>query len=241
MIGAVAVGIPARDEAGDIGACLESVLVAAQACGLPVRVAVVADTCVDDTEEVARRALRQLRSRRVDGVVRAGAFGTAGGARNAALDLARSGLAGPPEELWLATTDADTVVSPDWLSSQVRWANRGVDAIAGLVQVAWTDDTLLLRDRHELVVAAGGVGLGHDHVHGANLGIRGSRWIEVGGCAALADGEDRDLWRRLQATGARLLGVPDVDVTTSPRLHGRVPAGFSGHLRRLVPEGGLAS
>lgn len=153
------------------------------------------------------------------------------------MDLALAGAVHDSDRVWLASTDADTVVASDWLTTQVRWANIGVDAVAGLVHVGWTDDTRPLRDRHARIVSAGGGRLGHNHVHGANIGVRASRWVEVDGCGVMSDGEDHELWRRLRIAGARLIGVTDVDVTTSSRLHGRAPAGFSGHLRALAADG----
>lgn len=58
MITRVGVGIPARDEVLTISQCIESVLAAAKACEVPVHIAVVADSCSDNTAQLALRALR---------------------------------------------------------------------------------------------------------------------------------------------------------------------------------------
>lgn len=121
----------------------------------------------------------------------------------------------------------------DWLAHHLRWAWAGLDGIAGLVEVAWRPDQAQLAARFQASMRRLGCGEGHAHVHGANLGLRASRWVEVGGCDERADGEDHDLWRRLRAVGARLHGATDLPVVTSSRLDGRAPAGFSGYLRAL--------
>lgn len=78
------------------------------------------------------------------------------------------------------------------------------------------------------------LGVGHAHVHGANLGLLAAHWRAAGGCGEAADGEDHELRRRLVAIGVDVLGVDDLPVLTSGRLRGRAPAGFAGYLRALV-------
>ncbi|CAN5543207.1 glycosyltransferase [soil metagenome] len=231
---AIGVGIPACDEEARIAACLTSVLAAASRIELPVVVVVTADRCTDGTVRHARAAIERFPKRgRVAGVVLSGAYGSAGGARAAALDGALTLSPAPPERCWLATTDADTTVSMDWLEAQLRWAQRGADGVAGLVEVDWEEGPASLPGRFAAAIAADGTAFGHRHVHGANLGLRGHRWVEVGGCGAAAVGEDHELWRRLRAVGAHLHGVDDVRVRTSGRLVARAPLGFSRYLTEL--------
>jgi len=158
--------------------------------------------------------------------------GTAGAARARAFDWGIA-AAGRPDTTWLATTDADTGGGPDWLAHHLRWARGGLDGVAGLVEVAWRPEQATLAARFQAAMRKLGCAEGHTHVHGANLGLRANRWIEVGGCDEGADGEDHELWRRLQVAGARLHGATDLPVVTSSRLIGRAPAGFSGYLRSL--------
>jgi len=227
----IVVGIPARDEAASITACVDSVTAAARRVAVPVHVVVVDDGSCDATAELARASLAAA-SANVAGHVLSRGCGSAGGARAVAFDLGIA-AAGRPETTWLASTDADTVVGSRWLAHHLRWARAGLDGVAGLVEVAWHHDQVHLAARFHTAMRALGCEEGHGHVHGANLGLRASRWIEVGGCAERADGEDHDLWRRLRAAGARLHGATDLPVVTSSRLIGRAPAGFSGYLRSL--------
>jgi SAM-dependent methyltransferase len=56
--------------------------------------------------------------------------------RHLVTDYPRSG----PAAIWLATTDADTVVPPGWLRRQLSYAGRGWDVVLGTVEVAdWAE------------------------------------------------------------------------------------------------------
>lgn len=226
-ITAIGVGVPARDEEATIAACLASLAVAARQVRVPVVVVVVADGCTDAT---AARAADGADG--ADLVVATGPSG-AGRARALALDTALALTGAPAEHVWLATTDADTTVSPGWLATQLRWARRGHDAVAGLVGVDWSGSDPDLPGRYVASLSAHGTGPGHGHVHGANLGLRASWWQAVGGCGAAACGEDRELWARLARAGARTIGVDDLLVTTSARLTSRVDGGFASYLAAL--------
>jgi cellulose synthase/poly-beta-1,6-N-acetylglucosamine synthase-like glycosyltransferase len=227
-IEAIAVGVPARDEAARVGVAITAIATAARNVSVPVYVAVTADSCTDDTALVARRAL-------TDAVgiaawdVREIAAGTAGAARDGACRRALE-LCGdrPGAATWLATTDADTTVPRRWLRRQLDWADHGADGVAGLVELAAEDGLSARAHRrwHDLVERAG-LGIGHPHVHGANLGIRADVWQAAGGFDHCEVGEDHELWRRARALGAELVGVPDIVVRTSARTTGRAPGGLA--------------
>ena len=229
---AVAIGIPARNESATIGACLASVGLAAASCGLPVALVVAADDCTDDTITRAALALERLPHLAAALVIDVHRR-TAGGARDAACRAALDALPVPADRVWLATTDADGTVPPDWLARQLAWAARGADGVAGLVAVDPAAPHHL-RARIGAHLARPGTGLGHPHVHGANLGVRAHRWLGAGGFAHVAVGEDQTLWATLGAGGAHLVAAPDGIVTTSGRLVGRAPDGFAAVLSTLV-------
>ena len=132
---AIAIGIPARDEARRIGACLASI-----AAGRAPQSAFPSPSW---SRPIAARTApsgsRKARSRSPRGglsghVIEVNAA-TAGGARQAACLAAVAATGRPLAQVWLATTDADTTVAPDWLVAQIRWAEAGVDGVAGLVRV----------------------------------------------------------------------------------------------------------
>jgi glycosyltransferase involved in cell wall biosynthesis len=236
MIEAVGVVVPAHDEEELLPACLAGLAEATAVAqldrpGLRVRIVVAADACTDGTVAVARRAGAQvvpLAARNV---------GTARAAGLAALlrpgPPAGDGEAAPaPGALWLATTDADSVVPAHWLSGQLRQAGAGWDAVVGTVTVAdWTgyaDGTV-----REFARRYGTWHGWHPHVHGANLGFTAAAYQAVGGFPALPTGEDRALVASLQASGFRVLRSAAVSVITSARVRYRAPAGFGHDLATL--------
>ena len=236
----VVVGIPAHDEAPHVVACLQAVLRAADS--LPrhvgVIVALAADSCSDGTERLASEVGRT--DPRV--VVCCGDWRSAGSARAAAIQLGLSvqagsvsGRVGGPadHETWIATTDADTAVRADWLVRQLRHAERGVEAIAGIVELLDDDD----RTDHVAATFDRLYTLGdrdHPHVHGANLGVRADAYAAAGGFADLALAEDHALWNELHRLGRSCMSALDVVVATSARLCSRAPGGFADTIAAAV-------
>lgn len=214
----VAVIIPARDEEALIGRCLTSVLAAASAVEAHVSVTVAADGCLDRTAEIARAfpgvTVLELESSNV------------GAARAAAADFAlRRGAE------WLANTDADSVVPPNWLVDQLHHASRGVDVVVGTVRPELDD---LTEEQLRAWQATHVAGEPNGHVHGANLGIRASAYREVGGYLTLPEHEDVDLVARL--AGRPRVASDAAEVVTSSRSFGRTPGGYARYLRELVVD-----
>lgn len=233
----IAVVIPARDEQETIVRALAAVLAASS--GLDAHVTcscvVVADGCRDETAAVARAwsALGEMPctvlecSERSVGAARG--LGT-----SVAIDHAlRRGV--EPARLWLAHTDADTVVGTDWLALQLRIADRGVDAVAGIVELDESAPAVLARRfRSKYHLGPNGT---HTHVHGANMAMRATTYLDAEGWDARRTGEDHDLWHRLASVGTCVSSTAIV-VRTSARLIGRAPNGFSADVRSLAcPEG----
>ena len=75
---------------------------------------------------------------------------------------------------------------------------------------------------------------GHQHVHGANLGVRASTYLAAGGFPPEAAHEDRLLVDRVNALAdAVAIATIGAPVRTSDRLDGRVRRGVSADLRLL--------
>lgn len=216
--------VPARDEERTVAAAVGSVLAAAAALGPTaphVEVVVVADACTDGTADVARGAGAHV-------VEVAGA--NVGAARRAgcAWALVREEV----DRLWIAVTDADCVVPADWLAVQLQAAARA-DVFLG---------TIVL-DPHDTARNAvwwsryltGSAGPAHRHVHGANLGVRGSAYQAAGGFHELAAHEDTDLVSRLLAAGAVVERSHLGAVTTSGRHTSRVAEGVGPDLAASAP------
>jgi glycosyltransferase involved in cell wall biosynthesis len=228
VIRSVGVAVPAHNEEDLLPSCLASLRRAARAVrGIPVHLVVVADASRDQTGRAARRGGAAVVTTDARSVGAARAAGVREVLRRAAhLD---------PADVWLATTDADTLVPPCWLRYQVRCANRGWDAVAGTIRIAdWSGrrpgTRLLFHNRY-------GTGTGpHSHVHGANLGFRASAYLRAGGFRAVPTGEDRALVAALDAAGSPILRTRALTVVTSARRDARAPHGFGDYLAGLDAE-----
>ena len=221
MIGVV---VPANNEAGLIERCIDALRQAARhpaVHGEEVRILVVADACTDATEQLAlARGIEciAIEARNV-GIARA----------TGASALIAQGAR------WLAFTDADSVVDPDWLSRQLE---TSVDAVCGVVRVDdWSDFSLEARARYE---AGYTDAEHHGHIHGASLGVCALAYQRVGGFAPLRCSEDVDLVHRLGKHGATIRWTNAVRVTTSARRAARAPNGFASHLGQVEAAANLA-
>jgi cellulose synthase/poly-beta-1,6-N-acetylglucosamine synthase-like glycosyltransferase len=228
VIRAIGVVVPAHDEEDLLPACLASLRCAERALpSVPVYLVVVADSCRDRTVEAARTA---------EAAVVTITASSAGAARAAGMrEILRRTQYLDPAAVWLATTDADTVVPPGWLRQQTRYADEGWDAVVGTVRVAdWSAHSSvtrsLFRDYYDGRTSMHGP---HPHVHGANLGFRACAYLKAGGFPDVATGEDHALVASLTAHGSRVLRTRSVTVITSARKQARAPQGFSTFLGQL--------
>ena len=92
-----------------------------------------------------------------------------------------------PEDIWLATTDADSEVPLNWISSQLAMRGEGGQVWAGAVTVAdWSGrregTAEIWRESYEAECHP---------IHGANFGIEAALYRETGGFSRLQTGEDR--------------------------------------------------
>ncbi|MCT9821400.1 glycosyltransferase [Microbacterium sp. W1N] len=227
-ISAVAVVIPAHDEEELLGACLASVAVAALAPrrrGIPVHVWVALDACTDGSARIAAAAgahLVELDARNVGVARQAGV--------TAALDAVGDVA---PSQVWLAHTDADSVVPANWLTDQLRHARRGAGVVVGTVRPDFRD---LSPAQHDAWWQTHTPGVANGHVHGANLGMRADVHLAAGGFAAAAVHEDVMLVAAARAAGARVSASDAAWVRTSGRQAGRAPDGYARYLREdLIP------
>ncbi len=222
----VAVLIPARNEEELLPRCLNSVLAA---CSLlppsfTSDIVVACDSSTDLTLEIAERILPG------HGTVITTQAGVVGHVRGIATRVALKRYSGPLQRCWLANTDADCCVPKKWLVDQLALAQRGVDTLAGIIDVdsfEEHDPGVETRFRDSYLIHDDG---SHPHVHGANFGIRADAYLRCGGWRELATGEDHDLWNRLRSVCSRRCSTARIKVLTSGRRIGRAPAGFADAL-----------
>lgn len=208
-----AVVVPIHDEEALLPSCL-----AALAAAGPDLVVLVADACRDASVAIASAWCRGR-----DAWVLRAAAKNVGIARALGMSAAIMRAGCDPDELWLASTDADSRVPPGWLRGQLAC---DADAYAGTIEVEdWAEHDLRLVDRFRRFYRS------HTHVHGANLGVRASAYLEAGGFPPLATGEDHALWREL--AGHRRVFSRANPVITSARRTGRAPHGFAGFLAAM--------
>ena len=233
--------VPVHNEECLISAALDSIDLAIQHLHnsrATLGIAVVLDKCSDRSIELVadwRRRNTQFRCPdRVEVVeLEAGNVGSARRVGCEALLTLWSDV--PPEEIWLATTDADSEVPPDWVSAQIRMRNEGAQVWIGAVDVRdWSGRALgtaeAWRNQYETEQLP---------VHGANLGIDAATYLAADGFADLETGEDRELVDKAVRLGAVIRHDPYVQVVTSSRREARAPRGFAHALTAI--EGRFAS
>ncbi len=227
----LAVVIPARNEQRLLPRCLTAMAAAVMYLGRTadppaLRIIVVVDASDDETVQISMRwpGVETLVSD----------AGRVGAARRRGVDhLIRSSPDVELRRIWISTTDADSAVPPDWLSTMLHHARTGVEMVLGTVRpdpdelaaglmAAW-------RLRHTVTD-------GHPHVHGANLGVRGDTYCSAGGFRETAAHEDVLLAAAVQRLGGRILSAAASPVLTSARTAGRAEAGLARYLVELDAE-----
>ncbi len=232
MIEAAGVVVPAHNEETLLPSCLSALQQAVRSVSIPVHVLVAADSCTDGTVAAARAcgaAVISIQARSV------------GAARAAGMtEVLRLTAATDPAAVWLATTDADTVVPPGWLQRQLDRAGQGWDVVLGTVTVTdWSEHPPHVPAAFAAPYET--IGRPHSHVHGANLGIRASAYLATGGFTPLRTAEDHALVAAAARAGCSVLRAGDITVQTSARRQARAPLGFSHLLRTLAPPSAAVS
>jgi glycosyltransferase involved in cell wall biosynthesis len=221
MIGIV---IPAHNEEALIGLCLAH----AKACsrhpqleGERVEIVVVADNCTDGTASLALRFGAIVLPIQAQNV---------GSARAAGADLMLAHGA-----RWLAFTDADTLVSADWLAQQI---NLKSEVVCGTVEVSdWSPHGSNAQFLAQHFADSYNDADDHRHVHGANMGVSAAAYRRAGGFQPLACSEDVALVAALERTGAVINWSSLPRVCTSARKIARAPGGFADALLHAVQVG----
>jgi hypothetical protein len=221
----VGVVVPAHNEEILLPRCLDAIEAAVArltALCLRVNVAVVLDRCTDRSGDIV--AARPWVTAVVVDAENVGIARRAGCAH-----LLRDHDSRTLDRLWLASTDADSCVPVDWLTTQVALANDGAEAVLGTVDVVdWDEHPPHVSGLWRSAYVAGD---GHRHVHGANVGCRADAYVAAGGFLALSSDEDVALAgaladRRTVRTGA-------IPVLTSARRAARLKGGFADYLIKL--------
>jgi glucosyl-3-phosphoglycerate synthase len=237
--------VPARDEAARIGACLLGLARQQKVTPEQFETIVVLDGCVDETAEVVAQIAAREPTLRVHTV----AFDTSRGvgrARGHGMDLACARLlsVGRGDGL-IASTDADSIVAGDWLSTQLELVRTGARAIGGHIELHHEEREMLatralrererggsermqavLRDTPREALAE------HHQFSGASLALTAETYTLCGGLPVRAALEDEALERELRVRGVLIHRSRGVRVSTSARTVGRAPRGLAADLAR---------
>lgn len=227
MLGIV---VPAHNEQVCLPSCLAALHTAASHPALdgePVLIHVVLDDCDDGSEDILKHWQRshfgtqvtlsysQIDKRKV------GAARASGANR-----LVHQGVR------WLAFTDADTQVSPEWLVQQLA---LDVDVVCGSVAVDdWSPHAghaAMLRTHFAETYNDRD---GHRHIHGANMGVAADAYVKAGGFQSVPCHEDVYLVAALERIGARFAWSAAPRVVTSARTDARARDGFGDTMLRVV-------
>ncbi len=244
----VAVAIPARNEQERIVACLQRL----NGLERDPRVArlqfvLLANNCSDRTAAEAR-AWAKTHAAPLDCVEvelppnRA----NAGWARRLALDAAADRLSAPTD--LLLCTDADTLVTSDWLLRTLDQLDLGYDAVAGYARLCPSELRRIPRPhrlrlgrirRYERAfdflrgrLETDEPWPRHFYEGGASMALTLESYRAIGGAPTPPVGEDKALFAALRAAGKTIRHARDVKVYTSCRLDGRAPGGAADTLAR---------
>ena len=250
--------VPAKDEEATLPATLDSLhnQTALDQTPLPhalFEVLLLLNNCTDGSAQVAhlyRAAHPHLRLHVLECELRP-EEAHVGTARRALMDLACNRL----EELGLAhvtailSTDADTLVAPDWIAQNLAAIEAGAEVVGGVIhllpadldrldrgtRLAYERDRELQRRvaRLESLLDPDPSDPWPRHLEhfGASLACTPAVYRRSGGLPAVKPLEDVAFIDRLRRVGARIRHAPAVHIETSARLDGRAEVGLSGQLR----------
>jgi len=201
----VAVLVPARNEEAHVESCIHSLLRQEYPKDL-YRIIVIDDQSTDGTADIVRRLVRENPSRltllsvdqepkEVSPKINALRFGV----KESGSDL-------------LFMTDADCEVSPEWISSTVRYFEGGVGVVTGTTLYKNNNTTSrqlfgiqFLDFLSHTACAAGAIGNGAvNNCNGSNMAIRRRAYDDVGGYDSLArlnSGDDSLLAQKISSSG----------------------------------------
>jgi hypothetical protein len=255
--------VPARDEASRLAACLQGLLRQVDRNGRVLdpatyEIILLLNNCADESAATSRRAIewearlhgRPLAPVHLIEIRLPRPHAHVGAARRLAMDAAlrRFRILGRPGGI-IASTDADTIVAPDWLAATMAEVAAGAEAVGGRLLLPAGERMRLpsalhrvvrQHRRYERLLDALAARLDpdpydfwprHGDHGGASLAATALAYARSGGLPPLPSGEDAAFYRALKRSGSRFRHSPHVRVFTSGRLAGRAEGGMAATLR----------
>ncbi len=241
---AIAICVPARDEAARLPRLFEAVDRLQVPAGASVSLCLLLDGCIDGSAAIAAAYARRARHGVHVGAVEHSAA-NAGVARHRAMLLGAETLSAPGDVLM--TTDADSWPNPAWLHATVAALDRA-DLVAGNVirngAGAHPDQdrieayyARLFSLRRLIDPVEWEAPFTHHHTSGANMAMRADTYAALGGFPALVSGEDARLVDEASRAGLRVRRDAASVVHTSGRRRGRALGGLAATLHALDHDG----
>ena len=238
----ISVAIPASNERENIVRCVAALALQSDTLppGTEYSVHVLANNCRDGTAAVLRGNFSGCDWLRIHEVTSPSREANAGWARRLALDHAAVDLVAPDD--LILSSDADSVVAPDWIDKSLYYFAEGFDAVAGIARIRGTEwNGLTCEQRRRLRELTKYQALlsylrrdraapydpwpNHQYEGGASIALTFAMYRKIDGCPALPCGEDRALFQAVTAAGGRVRHALDVRVYTSGRRIGRAKGG----------------
>lgn len=251
----ICVIVPARNEAEGIADTLHALCSQVDDAGSPLHpdsyeILVLANNCTDDTAEIARGVSLNYPEHHlhVCDVTFPPDQAHIGRARRWLMGCAAVRLGGRRNNGGIiASTDADTVVAPDWLTAITSEIANGADTVGGRITMGRRGDDIYpaLRRYHlndvlfQHLLAELGSRLDpvehdpwprHYQHFGANLATTVDAYLAVGGLPHVSILEDVAYIEALRRADLRVRHSPRVRARTSARRDGRVALGLSTQL-----------
>ena len=250
--------LPVRNEETTVAACLDAFSKQVGLNGIPLHsddfeLLLLLNNCSDRSATVVHRWKAEHPEIVLHSVERAlpPAEAHAGTARRLLMDTALNRLQDRDTgSCAILSTDADSVVAPDWIAQNLAALERGADAVGGAIDLHAKDLASLPeqvrwcygRDRRyaELIAQLedlldpqpGDPWPRHLDHFGSSLACTPAAYLRAGGMPAAPALEDEAFVDRLRRAGLHLRHEPAVRVCTSARLKGRAEVGLAGQLRQ---------
>ncbi len=243
--------VPARNEESGLGATLDALRLQENIAADEYEVLLLLNNCTDASEAVARAYQArwpefQLHLHECALEPERAHVGTA---RRMLMDAACARMEDSASGVAILSTDADTLVAPDWVAANLAELAGGAEVVGGAIHLLPADFEALEpgiraayeRDRRYQELVAELESLldpdpsdpwpRHLQHFGASLACTCEVYRRAGGLPAVKPLEDVAFVHELRRVGARLRHSPAVRIMTSARLDGRAEIGLSGQLR----------
>lgn len=244
--------IPAKDESAYIAQTLEALRKQFDVVRNPINhslyeVLVLANNCSDDTFEICKNYQRKYPEFNlyVANIVLEKEQAHIGTARRILMDAAHDRLCSVAGAKGIiVSTDADSEVSPHWIYYILKEVENGADVVGG--RILPRDTPKISRKHHlrdvgyrflksrleaELDPCIANPWPRHFQCFGPSLAVTCELYERAGRLPVLPFLEDEEFRKALNRVDAKIRHSPDVQISTSGRLDGRVKFGFSVQLQ----------